>query len=153
RGVHDGVKAMGLEAFSLAEFVEQIQLNVVLIRVATGVVAFIVLLVSALGIVNTLLMSVLERTREIGVMKAVGARDGHVLGLFLVEGALVGLLGGVMGTAGAWLASFPMDRVARQLVEKQTLRPIPDALFAFPWWLPPGVVAFAVLVTTLSALY
>jgi ABC-type antimicrobial peptide transport system permease subunit len=53
----------------------------------------------------------------------------------------------------AWLSSFPMDRVAHRLVEKQTLRPIEDALFAFPWWLPLGVVIFAVLVTTLSALY
>src|SRR5262249_43401504 len=76
RQVHDAVKEMGLGVFSLAEFVEQLQLNVAMIRVGTGLIAFIALLVSALGITNTLLMSVLERTREIGIMKAVGARDG-----------------------------------------------------------------------------
>src|SRR5262249_20573568 len=70
--------------------------------------------VAALGIMNTMLMSVLERVREIGVMKAVGARDGHVLGAFLLEGALVGFVGGGLGGALGRGASLPRGAVRRR---------------------------------------
>jgi len=59
-------------------------------------VAGIALFVAAIGITNTMIMSVVERTHEIGIMKSVGARDRHVLLTFLVEGAIVGVLGAAM---------------------------------------------------------
>src|SRR5262249_52343441 len=98
---------MGFQAHTHLELIEREQFTYLLILSAMSVVALIALLVSALGITNTMLMSVLERTREIGVMKAVGARDGHVLLAFLVEGALVGLVGGALGLLVCWAASHP----------------------------------------------
>ncbi len=120
---------------------------------AMTLLALTALLVAALGITNTLVMSVLERTHEIGVMKAVGARDGHVLGLFLVEGALIGLLGGCLGLLFGWLASFPGEAFALSVVKRQGELHPDQALFAFPLWLVLGVPLFAMLVTTLAALY
>src|SRR5262249_44254405 len=120
---------------------------------ATGFVATVALLVAALGITNTMVMGVLERTREIGVMKAVGARDGHVQFIFLVEGALVGAVGGVLGILLSWVASFPGDGVARELVQKQTSRPLEGSLFVYPLWLTLGVPLLATLITTLAAVY
>jgi ABC-type lipoprotein release transport system permease subunit len=98
-------------------------------------------------------MSVLERVREIGVMKALGARDGHVLGAFLLEGALVGLVGGTLGVALAWAASFPGDAYLRRLVEQRLSVRLEESVFAFPPWLLLGVPALAALITTLAALY
>jgi putative ABC transport system permease protein len=147
------VRELGLESFSLAEAVEQMRFTVMLITFALAFVAAVALVVSALGITNTMLMSVLERTHEIGVMKAVGARDGHVQALFLVEGALVGAAGGGLGLLLGWLLSFPGDAVAKSLVEKQVELRLEESLFAFPLWLTLGVPLFACVVTTLAAVY
>jgi putative ABC transport system permease protein len=147
------VTALGLEAYSLVEVVDQVRFNVLLISFATAFVAVVALVVAGLGITNTLLMSVLERTHEIGVMKAVGARDRHVQMMFLVEGALVGLTGGVVGLLLSWLASFPADRVARSLAEKQVHTRLAESLFVFPPWLTVGVPLFVGALTMLAAFY
>ncbi len=147
------VTALGLEAYSLVEVVDQVRFNVLLISFATAFLAVVALVVAGLGITNTMLMSVLERTHEIGVMKAVGARDRHVLWMFLVEGALVGLTGGAVGLVLSWLASFPADRVARSLAEKQVQTRLTESLFVFPAWLAVGVPLFVGALTMLAAAY
>jgi putative ABC transport system permease protein len=151
--VHERLTALGLEAYSLVEVVDQVRFNVLLISFATAFVAVVALVVAGLGITNTMLMSVLERTHEIGVMKAVGARDRHVQLLFLVEGALVGLTGGAVGLLLSWLASFPADRVARSLAEKQVHTQLTESLFVFPAWLTVGVPLFVGALTMLAAVY
>jgi putative ABC transport system permease protein len=120
---------------------------------AMSVVALIALLVAAIGITNTMLMSVLERFREIGVMKALGARDSQVQALFLMEGALIGAVGGLIGLAAAWGSSFPADAWLRVQVNQRLNVKLDGSLFAFPWWLLVGGPVFAVLVTTLAAYY
>src|SRR5207249_2695727 len=107
------IKDMGLQEFSLTDLVDQVRRNLTLITFTTGFLAVVALLVSDLGITNTMIMSVLKRTREIGVMKAVGARDLHVQLLFLVEGVLVGVLGSGLGLLLSWLASLPGESVAK----------------------------------------
>ena len=151
--VVDRLEATGLVQYSLVEFAQRVQTNVRLLMGAMTLLALTALLVAALGITNTLVMSVLERTHEIGVMKAVGARDGHVLGMFLVEGALIGLLGGCLGLLFGWLASFPGEAFALSVVKRQGELHPDQALFAFPLWLVLGVPLFAMLITTAAALY
>ena len=149
----ESIKDMGFRPFALTEIARQVQLNLLLISLATAFVAVTALLVAAIGIINTMLMTVLERTHEIGIMKAVGARDVHVQLMFLVEGSLIGLVGGLLGLLVAWLVSFPGDAIARAIVEKQTHQPLKESLFAFPPLLVTGIVAFATLVATLAAVY
>jgi putative ABC transport system permease protein len=153
KAVSEQIGDMGLGRFSLVEIVEKIRVNMLLISLATSFVAAVALLVAALGITNTMLMSVLERTREIGVMKAVGARDSHIQLIFLLEGALIGLIGGGLGILCGWAASFPGDALARRIVEQQTGAKLEESLFVFPLWLTLGIPAFAILVTTLAAVY
>jgi putative ABC transport system permease protein len=98
-------------------------------------------------------MSVLERTREIGIFKAVGAGDGHVQLIFLIEGALIGVVGGVLGLLSAWVFSFPVDAWSRSLISRDLKFDLQESLFVFPPWLTVGVVLFATLVTTLAAVY
>jgi putative ABC transport system permease protein len=147
------IQEMGLHPFALAEIAKKVKLNLLLISLGTGFVAGMALLVAGLGITNTMLMTVLERTHEIGVMKAVGARDIHVQLIFLIEGALIGLAGGGLGLLAAWLASFPLDALARSIVVQQTGTKLTESLFVFPAWLTLGVLGFAVLITTLAAVY
>jgi putative ABC transport system permease protein len=67
-------------------------------QMTLAAIAAISLLVGGVGVMNTMYTSILERTREIGIMKAVGAKDRHVLNLFLIESGLMGIIGGAIGT-------------------------------------------------------
>jgi putative ABC transport system permease protein len=117
----------------------------------------IALLVAGIGITNTLVTSVIERTREIGILRAVGATRAQIMGLFLLEGAFIGLVGAVLGLALARGLAVPADQWVRGLIEKQMdgqgHKMLSTTIFVFPWWLWAGAVAFAVGVTTLAALY
>lgn len=153
RPVEEKIKDLGFATFSLADLLDQIRINALLISVACTLIALISLAVAALGITNTMLMSVLERTFEIGVMKSTGARDGEVMGLFLTEGALIGALGALAGLVGAWLAAFPGDRFAHHLISTQTPMQLDGSVFVFRTWMVLGVPAAVCLLTTLAAVY
>lgn len=147
------VREMGLDAYAATEWIDRQRLMYLLIFSAMTIVAAVALLVAALGIANTMLMSVLERTREVGIMKAVGAGNWHVQFIFLVEGALIGLVGGSLGLLLGWMASIPGDRWARSMVQRDMNIELKESLFVFPPWLLLAVVSFAVVVTTLAAYY
>jgi putative ABC transport system permease protein len=153
KAVKKQLDEMGLRTHTPLDWIEREQFTYLLIFTAMSMVALIALVVSALGITNTMLMSVLERTREIGVMKAVGARDRDVLLALLVEGALVGLVGGALGLAICWGASHPGDAYVRSLVSSRLKVQLDGSIFAFPAVLLVGAPAFAALVTTTAALY
>lgn len=153
KGVEERIKGMGYATFSLAEFIGTVRLNVLMVSVATAFIAIVALIVAAIGITNTMIMSVLERTHEIGILKALGARDGHIRLIFVVEGVLMGLIGSGLGMLVGWLASFPGDSIARSIIEPQTRWPVKETLFAFPIWLVAGVPVLVCLITTVAALY
>jgi putative ABC transport system permease protein len=95
--VSDAIKEMGFGAGGMGEYLNQINGFFTTMRVVLGGVGSVALLVAAFGVANTMTMAILERTREIGLMKAVGARDRDILTVFLCEAALVGLVGGLAG--------------------------------------------------------
>jgi putative ABC transport system permease protein len=147
------LRGQGYYTDALLEHAEVERFIYLLIFAGMTLVAVMALVVAALGISNTMLIGVLERTREIGVMKAVGARDGHIQLMFLVEGAMVGLVGGLLGLVLAWAASHPADAWVRWVLDQNTPIKLEDSVFAFPWWLACGAPAFACLATTLAAVY
>jgi putative ABC transport system permease protein len=153
KGAVRAIREMGLEANAPVEYVEQQRFQYLLIFCGMALVAAVALLVSALGITNTMLMTVLERTREIGVMKAVGAQDRHVQAIFLVEGVLIGLVGGGLGVLLGWAVSFPADAWVRSMVSREMKIDLQGSLFSFPLWLTLGSLAFACVVTTAAAAY
>jgi hypothetical protein len=142
--VENAVKEMGFNAFSVADAMQGLKRAFILLDLILGLVGSIALTVASLGIVNTMVMSILERTREIGVMKAIGAGDGDVRRVFLIEAALIGLAGGVAGVALGWSVGRAINIGANYYLENQG---VPTAnLFLIPWWLAAGAIAFAVLV-------
>src|SRR5262249_25667763 len=94
-----------------------------------------------------------ERVREIGIMKAVGARELHLRLLFLVEGGLVGLVGGVLGLLLGLALSFPADAWVTSLVESRLKIQLEHSLFEFPLWLVVGIPLVTWLTTPLAAYY
>lgn len=153
KAVAKAVEAQGFQTTSLIEVIETIRMNVVLITCATAFIAAVALAVAAIGITNAIVMSVLERTHEIGIMKALGARTGQVRAIFLVEGAVIGLIGGLLGLLLAWGLSYPGDSVAKSIMQAQAPRPVEGSLFDFSPWLVVGAPALAALVTMLAAIY
>ena len=122
------------------------------IQMLLTVVGGIALSIAALGIVNTLLMAVLERYQEIGLCKAIGASDGDLFVLFLTEAGIIGFLGGLTGIALGWLMSWGMEAAASVYARQQGIVGRLD-LFAFPLWLLAVSVAFAVVVSVVAGIY
>jgi putative ABC transport system permease protein len=107
-------------------------------------VAFISLLVGGLSVVNTMTMSVLERTREIGIRKAIGASHRQIVGQFLSESALIGFLGGATGLVLGWIAAV----VVNALMEQSG-----TVLFLVTPRLAIGAVGFAMVLGVASGFY
>jgi putative ABC transport system permease protein len=151
RGVEAELVRAGYQTNSLAEWAGRAMQEVTLIGAGMTVLSIMALIVAGLGITNTMVTSVLERTHDIGIMKAVGARDRDIMGLFLIEGMVLGLVGGALGLLGGWLFSLPAEGWIRGVMEHQSQQKIVDPIFRFPPWLVAGTPLFAVLVTTAAA--
>jgi putative ABC transport system permease protein len=154
KAVAEAAERMGFDQHSAVEWFDAAKREVTLIAAGLNLFALVSLFIAALGITNTLVTSVVERTKEIGVLKALGATDRQVMLLFLAEGAVIGLLGGLLGLGLAWGLSIPGDGLVRRLVQEQSRQQLlSESVFEFPGWLVGSTVLFAVAVTTLAALY
>ena len=99
--------------FSQQDFVATAKTVTGVLTIFLGGVAAISLLVGGIGIMNIMLVSVTERTREIGLRKAIGARKRDILIQFLTESALLSLVGGLIGIGLGWLIAFAVGQVAK----------------------------------------
>jgi putative ABC transport system permease protein len=146
--VEQKIKDMGFGAFSIADALRGQKRAFILLDLLLGLVGSIALTVASLGIVNTMVMSILERTREIGIMKAIGGSDEDIRKIFLCEAALIGLMGGVMGDLLGWFVGRVINFGANYYLQSQGA---PGAnLFLIPWWLSGGGIAFAMAVSLIA---
>ena len=150
--VRQKLTELGFGSFSIVDELDQIRTVFLIIDSVLGLLGGISLLVASFGIANTMIMSILERTREIGIMKAIGAEDREIKLIFFVEAAVIGVVGGVIGVLLAW----GIDALANRLAYRFILKPQGASFIDFfdlPLYLSLGAILFALVVSILAALY
>lgn len=151
--VRKRLKALNFTVFALADQLEEIKRGFIMVDTALGAIGTIALIVAALGIINTMVMSILERTREIGVMKAVGASERQIRTIFFVEAGSIGLGGGILGVTLGWLVSRLANWIANLWVARQGGPGGDLEFFYLPVWLIAAAILFSILVSLLAGLY
>src|SRR5205085_39484 len=116
-----------------------------------GIFGSLALAVASLGIVNTLVMAILERRREIGIMKALGASDNDVRSLFFAEAGAMGMLGGAFGVLLGWGIGRLINAGTNAWLLRQQI-PSED-IWSVPLWLVLGAIGFSIFVSLFSGLY
>lgn len=154
--VADQIKAMDYNAYTDQTYVQGLNSFYMILQATFGGVGAIALLVAAIGIANTMAMAILERTREIGLMKAVGTTNRDVLSVFLGEAAGIGFIGGVGGVILGWSAGQVINVLALVYMAGQSAQQgVPPASVAVvtPLWLLGFTLFFAVIIGLLSGIY
>src|SRR3989344_1393193 len=133
--VADKIRDLGWQVVTLDEILKKLLKYFRLFELALGIFGFVTLAVAALGIINTMVMAIYERTREIGVMRAVGAARKHILKLFLWEASLIGLIGGLIGMLVSWLFTSLLEYGLNKWLISQGLVKTNLDIFSLAWWL------------------
>ncbi len=150
--VQDQIKAMGFEAYSLTDALENMKKTSGLIQAILGGIGAVSLFVAAIGITNTMVMSIYERTKEIGVMKVIGAQLKDIKRLFLFEAAMIGLIGGLMGIGISYGISLIINTLLAGM-NGDTGYYGPALLSYIPPWLSLSAMAFSTLIGLIAGYY
>jgi putative ABC transport system permease protein len=151
QSVEDAIRKMGFTTFSIADASRGLRQFFGVLYAFLGIFGSLALIVASIGIVNTLVMAILERRREIGVMKAIGASDGDVRRLFFAEAGAMGALGGILGVVLGWAIGQAINFGTNIYLKRQSLPP--ENFWAVPWWLVAFAIGFAFVVSLVSGLY
>lgn len=136
------ISDMGYEAQSNMEWLEQSKQQSQMVQAVLGGIGAVSLFVAAIGIANTMMMSIYERTKEIGVMKVLGCDMGNIRDMFLMESGFIGFMGGVVGI----LLSLVISLVINRFAGGQALTGMAGDLSRIPLWLNGAALGFAVFV-------
>jgi hypothetical protein len=149
--ITDSVEALGFKAFSFAEEFKQIQKFFVFYYIGLGVIGLIALATAALGIANTMIMSITERRREIGILKSLGADEREIQLVFLVESGTIGAMGAAVGILFGWIGTRILTFALKIFLARQEMPPFDP--FSYPIWLLLLALAFGVAVSMAAGLY
>ena len=141
--VKEAIDAMGYGTSSLQDSLEQAEQQMQQIQYLLGAIGGVSLLVAAIGIMNTMMMSIYERTREIGIIKVLGCRMDNIAELFLTEAAFIGLIGGALGLG----ISYGLAAIINKFIGSSGFNAL------IPLWLALGALIFSIAVALVSGLY
>ena len=142
KAVQNMVADMGFQVSSQMEWMESTKQQSSMIQAVLGGIGAVSLLVAAIGIANTMMMSIYERTKEIGVMKVLGCDMGNIRNMFLIESGVIGFMGGVIGIG----FSYAISCVINRFVNMEAMNGLTGELSRIPPWLSLAAVAFAIFV-------
>lgn len=149
------LKERGYNSWSMADQLEGIEKTFRTIQAILGGIGGITLLVAALGITNTMIMAIYERTREIGIMKVIGATFSDIHGMFLTEAGLIGFFGGVIGLGLSYLVSYVINGISKDFMTRGMPPGTEEAMgiSLIPPWLAIFALIFAIMVGLVAGLY
>ena len=147
--VQNLITDMGYEANSNAQWIESEQKTLGIVQLVLGGIGAVSLFVAAIGITNTMMMSIYERTKEIGVMKVLGCDLRNIRTLFLLEAGFIGFIGGVIGLALSYIASVVINKLAAGASDLN----LSSNISYIPFWLALVSLAFAVLVGMVAGFF
>ncbi len=150
--VEEQIKKLGFNAFSIMDASRNLTTAFIFLDTFLGIFGSLALAVASLGIVNTLVMAILERRREIGIMKALGASDGDVKKIFFIEAGSMGVLGGALGVAMGWLIGRVINFGTNVYLHERTGAK-PQDLWHVSLLLVVAALGFSVLVSLCAGLY
>lgn len=148
--VADKVRALNYQVLDRSDLLAQVHTVFAILTAGLGGIGGIALLVAGVGIANTMIMTIMERTREIGIMKALGAEPGMVRRMFLVETALVGLIGGLGGIVLSTFGSVVGNAIFRAWLRSQGVTDAPSSLSLLSLGLIAGSLVLAVAVSLIA---
>lgn len=150
--VQEQVEALGYRTYSMADQLDNVNEMSNTLQLILGGIGAVSLLVSAIGIANTMIMSIYERTKEIGVMKVLGCVVTDIRKLFLFEASIIGLLGGGVGLGLSYTVSYFLNKYAPEIGDMLGLNSKYD-ISIIPLWLAAAALVFSILIGIISGLY
>lgn len=151
--VQEDIKALGYATYSEMQYLEPLKKTSNMLEMVLGAIGSIAMMVSAINIANTMVMSIYERTKEIGVMKVLGCLVRDVKRQFLLEAGLIGLTGGVIGIGISYILSYLINKYGGGLMGALVGEGLDTKLSVIPFWLPFAAAAFGMLVGILSGYF
>lgn len=154
--INDYIKdELGYDTFSMEGIAEIIKVVFTVIKTFLAIGGVIILLVASLGVINTMFMAIYERTRSIGVMKAVGASRSDIKSIFLVESGTIGFLGGILGTVFSIINIQLVKTVAIMMLKSKGIEDIEflKDIFISPVSIYVVTILFSIIITVLAGLY
>lgn len=156
--VQEDIEALGYITYSEMQYLEPLKQTSDMLQAVLGAIGALAMMVSAINIANTMVMSIYERTKEIGIMKVLGCLVKDIKKLFLFEAAMIGLLGGIVGIALSYVASFAINKYGgplfETLMQSSGVYDVGDAKFSvIPFWLPFLAAGFAMLIGVLAGYF
>lgn len=151
KNISDSVKTLGFRSFSYAEEFDEIRKFFFYFNMILGVIGLIALVTASLGIINTMVMSIVERKKEIGILKSLGADERYIRSLFLVESGVIGAMGAAFGVLTGWIISRIVSFIAKKYMENEGIDGI--ELFAVPWWLILISMSIGIVVSLLAGYF
>jgi ABC-type antimicrobial peptide transport system permease subunit len=145
--VRSAITAVGYSTSAPENLIASVRRYLHVVEIVLTAIGIIALLVAALGIANAMLAAVRERRREIGVLKAIGARDRDVLRIFVVEAAVLGFVGGALGALGGWFIARAVGGVVNGYLASQGLVRVD---LVFPLWVLAGAVLGSTVLAALA---
>ena len=149
--VRKNIEDLGFTVTSIADTISQVNQIFRIIQIVLALFGIIALIVAAIGMFNTMTIALLERTRDIGIMKAIGVYNIDVAKIFLSESAMIATLGGIFGTLIGQATGLFLNFIINLLAK--SVGGAAQTLFYTPWWLSTGIIVFSIMVGFSTGFY